>query len=154
MISCFESFSTEVTYEIFDYLSSYDVFHSFIHLNHRFNDMIQFYPLRIDFRRISRMKFDFICHYLHSKQVISLIFSDQNIPEQVLLFHRYFPQFQREFVHLHSIKFIETEDILTDLPESVTALTFQNCDSFANKSIIHVITQQAKYLTYRVGQKF
>ncbi|CAF4359887.1 unnamed protein product, partial [Rotaria sordida] len=35
MNSRFELFSTEILYEIFDYLSTYDIFHAFINLNYR-----------------------------------------------------------------------------------------------------------------------
>ena len=52
------------------------------------------------------------------------------IPEQVILFHRYFLQLKQEFLYLRSIKFVRTEDILSDLPYSVSALTFEQCDSY------------------------
>ena len=35
--------------------------------------------------------------------------------------------------------FIKTENILCDLPCSVSALTFDQCDFYTNKSIIHTI---------------
>ena len=148
MDSRFESFSSEVIYEIFDYLSPYDIFLAFTNLNHRLNNIIGLYPLQIDFRNISRSKFDFVCHHLRPEQVISLILSDQAIPEQVLLFHRYFPYFQQQFTYLRCIKFIKTEDILSDLPCSVSALTFQDCESYLYKLIIETIVRQAKHLTY------
>ncbi|CAF1517953.1 unnamed protein product, partial [Rotaria sordida] len=37
MISSLESFSTELLFDIFEYLSPYDLFRSFINLNDRFN---------------------------------------------------------------------------------------------------------------------
>ncbi len=94
MNSRLESFSAEVFYEILDCSSPYDIFHGFIDLNHRLNDIIVSYPLQLDFRNISRSKFDFICYYLRPEQVISLIFSDENMAEQVIVFHRYFPHYK------------------------------------------------------------
>ncbi|CAF4959069.1 unnamed protein product [Rotaria sp. Silwood1] len=77
----FELFSTEILYEIFDYLSSYDIFHAFINLNHRLNNIINVYPLKVDLRNISRLKFDYICYYLRPEQIISLIFSDDDMSD-------------------------------------------------------------------------
>ncbi|CAF4290946.1 unnamed protein product, partial [Rotaria sp. Silwood2] len=147
MSSRFESFSIEILYEIFDYLSSYDIFHAFINLNHRLNNIINSYPLKVDLRKISRLKFDYICYYLQPEQVISLIFSDDDMGDQVIVFYRYFPHFKYQFIHLRSIKFIRTDDILSDLPYSVSALTFQGC-IYVSQLIINTIIKQAKSLTY------
>jgi hypothetical protein len=109
MISRLESFSSEIFYEIFDCLSIYDIFHGFVDLNYRLNNLIGLYPLEIDFRKICRSKFDLICHQLQFKQVISLIFSEEDIPEQVFIFHQYFPNVKEEFISLRRIKYVKTE---------------------------------------------
>jgi len=54
----------EVLYEIFDFLSPYDIFCGFINLNDRLTNIIGLYPLQADFSKISRSKFDFICYHL------------------------------------------------------------------------------------------
>ncbi len=47
MISRLESFSSE----IFDCLSIYDIFHGFLGVNYRLNNLIGLYPLEIDFEK-------------------------------------------------------------------------------------------------------
>ena len=148
MISRLEGFSNEIFYEIFDCLSTYDIFHGFIGLNSQLNNLVGLYPLEIDFRKIGRPKFDFICNKLQPKQVISLIFSEKDIPDQVLIFHQYFPQFKDQFIHLHYIKYIKSDYILPDLPNSVSSLTFEDCDHYNDKQIIDNLIKQAQYLTY------
>ncbi|CAF4219873.1 unnamed protein product, partial [Rotaria sordida] len=136
-----------ILYETFDYLSTYDIFHAFINLNYRLNYIINIYPLKVDLQNISRLKFDYICYYLRPEQVISLIFSDDNMGDQVIVFQRYFPYFKYQFINLRCIKFIRTDDILLDLPYSVSALTFQDC-MYVSQRIVETIVKQAKSLTY------
>ena len=149
MPSRFQSLSTEIFYEIFDYLPTYDLFHAFINVNDYFNSIVGSYPLRVDFRDLSRSKFDSVCSHLRPEQVVSLIFSETYLAEQVMIFEQYFPHFQSEFIHLRHVTFLETEDILLHLPSSVTALTFQFRDCFSrNQCIIDTIVKQASSLTY------
>ncbi|CAF4313257.1 unnamed protein product, partial [Rotaria sordida] len=54
---------------------------------------------------------------------------------------------QYQFINLRCIKFIRTDDILFDLPYSVSALTFQGC-MYVSQRIVETIVQQAKFLTY------
>jgi hypothetical protein len=128
MISQFESFSSEVFYEIFDCLSPYDILHAFIDLNHHFNDIIGSYSLKLDFRNISRSKFDFICHHLRPKQVISLIFSDEKLPNQVIIFHRYFLHFKYQFIHLRHIKYVNNKLIIDTIVKQAQSLTYLKVD--------------------------
>jgi hypothetical protein len=83
MVSSLESFSVELLFEIFEYLSPYDLFRSFINLNDRFNTILYSYPLHLNCQSISRLEFDYICSHIQPKQVISLILSDETIPHQV-----------------------------------------------------------------------
>jgi hypothetical protein len=106
MNSQFESLSNELFYELFDYIPSHEILYCFIDLNNRLNKIINSYSLNIDFRRISRTKFDFVCDHLRPKQVISLIFSEENIPNQVELFHQNFPYIPQEFIRLRKVVFI------------------------------------------------
>ncbi|CAM4964783.1 unnamed protein product [Rotaria socialis] len=146
--SSFESLCSTILYEIFDYLSTYNIFHAFINLNHRLKRSIHSYRLHIDFRKMSRLKFDLICSCLRPEQVISLIFSDEDMAGQVAVFQRHFPYFKYQFTHLRSIKFLKTENILCHLPDSVTCLTFHECFYVDSKLIINVIVGQAKSLTH------
>ncbi len=124
------------------------MFIGFLDLNSRLNNLIGLYPLEIGFRKISRSKFDFICDQPQPKQVISIIFSEEDIPEQVLLFDRYFSKFKDEFLHLRRLKYIKSEYILSDLPKSVSSLTFEDCDRYIYNLIIDNVMKQAQYLTY------
>ncbi|CAF3824580.1 unnamed protein product [Rotaria sp. Silwood1] len=121
----FELFSTEILYEIFDYLSSYDIFHAFINLNHRLNNIINVYPLKVDLRNISRLKFDYICYYLRPEQIISLIFSDDDMNYNSVLNFDYLSHcltnltltclinktFSFEFIQHYLIKLVNLESL-------------------------------------------
>ncbi|CAF4205286.1 unnamed protein product [Rotaria sordida] len=67
--------------------------------------------------------------------------------DQVIVFQRYFLYFKYQFINLRCIKFIRTDDILFDLPYSVSALTFQGC-MYVSQRIVETIVKQAKSLTY------
>ncbi|CAF1384106.1 unnamed protein product [Rotaria sordida] len=67
--------------------------------------------------------------------------------DQVIVFQRYFPYFKYQFINLRCIKFIRTDDILLDLPYSVSALTFQGC-MYVSQRIVETIVKQAKSLIY------
>jgi hypothetical protein len=56
MISVFEVLPTEIVFEIFDYLTVFDIFYALINLKKRINAIIGLYPLQLDFQRISRSK--------------------------------------------------------------------------------------------------
>ncbi|CAF1340054.1 unnamed protein product [Rotaria sordida] len=128
MNSHFEIFSPEILYEIFDYLPISDIFHAFISLNHHLNNIINLHSLKVDFRKLSRLKFDFVYHYLQPEQVILFIFSNENMAEQVLIFHRYFPHYKYQFINLRT-------------------LTFEGC-IYVGKELIDTILRQTNSLTY------
>ncbi|CAF4193494.1 unnamed protein product, partial [Rotaria sordida] len=150
LISSIESFSNEILFEIFEYLSPYELFQSFINLNYRINNIVHSYPLHLDFSLISRLEFDYICLNLQPKQVISLILSDEIIPRQIKLFKEYFPLFQYEFIHLQSIILIEIFYDKIILPESVKYLEIRKYDAYKNVdyNFKPLIKQQAKFLTH------
>ncbi|CAF1087782.1 unnamed protein product [Rotaria sordida] len=150
MISSLESFSTELLFDIFEYLSPYDLFRSFINLNDRFNTIVYSYPLHLNFRSISRLEFDYICCYLQPKQVISITFSDETIPHQLEIFKKYFPFFKCQFIHLQSVTFIEIFSDTIDLPESVKCLELRKYDIYKNFhfDFDELLAQQANVLTH------
>src|ERR1700722_1254168 len=126
MNSSIESLSTELWFEFFEYLSPFDLFRAFIGLNHRLNVIISSYPLRLNFQSISRSKFDFICCRLQPEQVISLVLSEENLPEQVKLFMNHFPYFKDQFTSLQSVTLIGTCTTLIDLPITVSSLSIKD----------------------------
>ncbi|CAF1153053.1 unnamed protein product [Rotaria sordida] len=152
MNSSFESLSIELLFELFDYLSPFDLFRIFINLNNRLNAIVYSYPLRLDFRSICRSKFDFICRHLQPKQVISLILCDEYIPDRVKLFLNHFPHFKEQFLQLQSITLIEAETItFIDLPASVSSLSiriYDVDDYYYENYISKILSQQAKVLTH------
>jgi hypothetical protein len=48
-----ESFSTELLFELFEYLSPFELFQTFMNLNCRLDNIVRSYPLRLDFRSFS-----------------------------------------------------------------------------------------------------
>ncbi|CAF4423987.1 unnamed protein product [Rotaria sp. Silwood2] len=150
MISCLESFSTELLFDIFEYLSPYDLFRSFINLTDRFNTIVYSYPLHLNFRSISQLEFNYICCHLQPKQVISIIFSDETILHQVEIFEEYFPLFKHQFIHLQFVTFIEIFSYTIDLPESVKCLELRKYDIYKNIpfDFDKLLIQQAKVLTH------
>ncbi|CAF1032189.1 unnamed protein product [Rotaria sp. Silwood1] len=151
MNSSFESLSTELLFEFFDYLSPFDLFRIFINLNNRLNAIVHSYPFRLDFRPISRSKFDFICRHLQPKQVISLILCDEYVPDRVKLFLDHFSNFKEQFVRLQSVTLTEAETItFIDLPVSVSSLSIRSYDAndYNENCINEILSRQAKVLTY------
>lgn len=150
MKSTFEYLPVEIFYEVFDFLSVYDILRSFTKLTKRIDDIVGSYPLELDFKEISRTKFDFICRRIQPKQVITINLSDEFMPDQVKLFHQYFPDFDDRFIGLKTIKFINVSMILPNLPQNVSSLSIKtylkanNTDNFIRK----ILNQQSQYLTY------
>jgi hypothetical protein len=150
MILFLQVLPTEILYEIFDYLTPFDILYSFIHLNKRINGIVKKYPLQLDFQYISRSKFDFICRYIQPEQVISIYLSDDQMPNQVELFNKYFPNFYHQFIRLRRIKFIDTSTILSYLPKYLSSLSIKTYSKTNNTDqlIMQILTRQTQYLTY------
>ncbi len=149
MKSFLEVLPTEIWFEIFDYLTTFDIFHGFIQLNQRINDVVSLYPLKLDFQRITRSQFDLICRFLQPKQVLSLFLSDELMPNQVQLFHQYFPHFHNEFLYLKTLKYLDTSTILPNLPSSLSSLSiktyFKRIET--DPLIIKILNHQSQSLT-------
>ncbi|UJR14503.1 hypothetical protein I4U23_001499 [Adineta vaga] len=141
---------TEIFFEIFDYLTVYDIFYAWINLNLRINDIVRLYPIKLDFQRISRSKFDFICQFIQPTQVISLCLSEEMMPNQVELFRKMFPNFSQQFLSLKQIQYINTSTILSHLPICLSSLSIKTYlkTSNTNQLINQILHQQAQYLTY------
>lgn len=150
MKTVLEILPTEIIFEIFDYLNVFDIFYGFINLNKRLNDILNLYPIKLDFQCISRLKFDFICRYIHPKQVISLYLSDELLPNQIELFSQYFPNFNSQFIHLKKLQFVNTSTVLANLPISLTSLSIKTYLKTNNTDylITQILNQQSQYLKY------
>ena len=121
-----EFLSTELLFEVFEYLFPFDLFRSFSHLKGRFDGIVRSYPLRLNCRSLSRSNFDFICRHIQPSQVIALSLSDETMPDQVHLFLEHFPNFHREFSSLRSMALIESETTRIHLPISVSSISIRN----------------------------
>ncbi|CAF3298952.1 unnamed protein product [Rotaria sp. Silwood2] len=132
MNSSFESLSTQLLFEFFDYLSPFDLFRIFINFNSHVSVIVHSYPFRLDFRPICRSKFDSIYRYLQPKQVISLNLCDERVPDR-------------------SVALIEAETItFIDLPLSVSLLSIRSYDvnDYYPNYINEILSRQAKVLTH------
>ena len=150
MISSLESFSTELLFEVFEYLSPNDLFRSFLSLNNRLNDILYSYPLRLDGQSMSRLEFDYVCSHLQPKQVISLRLSDSTVPNQVEIFKEYFPFFKDQFLRLRSVALFQLYDHPIDLPSSVQFLEIRKYDIYQNFGFdfTPLLERQSKVLTH------
>ena len=150
MKSRFDSLSTELIYEIFDYLTPSDIFLGFIGLNKSFNRIVRSYPIALDFQQISRSKFDFICQNLRPEQVHGLRLSEEFMPDQIKLLNSYFPRFDKEFLHLKTMEFSFIEGLDMNLPSSVSLLTVKkNFPTRKSKIFCEILVRrQAQFLTY------
>jgi len=82
----FADLPNEILTECFKYLDIFEIFHSFNKLNFRFQALICYYPLAVDFHDDSQSQFDNVCEIIRSnrmlqKQLRSLRLSNENFPE-------------------------------------------------------------------------
>ena len=82
----FADLPNEILTECFKYLDIFEIFHSFNKLNFRFQALICYYPLAVDFHDDSQSQFDNFCEIIRSnrmlqKQLRSLRLSNENFPE-------------------------------------------------------------------------
>ncbi|CAM4835886.1 unnamed protein product [Rotaria magnacalcarata] len=145
-----ESFSTEVFFEIFEYLSSVDLFRGFFGLNGCLQRILNMYPLRLNLQQICRSDLDFLCHHIQPKQIISILLSEETMPDQVNIFLKYFPNFEHQFICLQSVNFIKTENCISKLPQCVSSLSFEKClgQLWLENKIGDILIHQAKVLTH------
>lgn len=60
----FELLPNEILQEVFEFLSIFDVFHSFDKLNNRFNQLIQSIPMQLNLKYLQKSQFDRIFNLL------------------------------------------------------------------------------------------
>jgi hypothetical protein len=71
------------------------------------------------------------------------------MPHQVQLFHQYFPHFHQEFLHLKTLKYLDTSTILPHLPPCLSSLSIKTYlkSIETDPLIIQILNHQSKYLT-------
>jgi len=111
-------FPNELLYELFEYLTTYNILYAFKGLNKRIDKVLGRYAkYDLNFKSWPKSKFDFICQSIRPEQVRSLILSDGNDTcRQIHLFLGLF--YIRQFINLKSLTLIEITE--QDLNKVVT----------------------------------
>ncbi|CAF0997817.1 unnamed protein product [Adineta steineri] len=106
----FEFLPNEIFIECFQYLNALDVFNSFDRLNYRFYTLIRTIPLRLNFEKFNKSKFNQFCQIILSNpelkhKIISLKLSNEYTRGQIEQFLSLFPL--NEFINLRSLSLID-----------------------------------------------
>ncbi|CAF1019097.1 unnamed protein product [Adineta steineri] len=155
----FEELPNEIVYEIFDYLSAVDLLLCFFNLNSHFNKLLyqQLNKSHFDFRRISKVNFDYICEkYISSlvDQITSIHLSnDDNTPSQIKLFLAHDNFKLRQFTNLKSISlsYVRSKQLLDQIMiecSYLPCLTYFSLDS----DIIEMDESGAEYFIYCISE--
>ena len=76
IISKFESLPNEILIEYLKYFNAFEIFYSFNHLNHRFNNLICNVPLHLHFHEIEKATYDLLFEtFVANPQLINQIYS-------------------------------------------------------------------------------
>ncbi len=100
-------FPNELFYEVFEYLTAYDILHAFKGLNRQIDTLLRTYAkYDLNFKSWSKSKFDFVCQSIEPEQVRSLVLS--NADDTCRQIHVFFGLFYiRKCVHLESLTLID-----------------------------------------------
>ena len=91
MVMKFEFLPNEIFIECFQYLNTYDIFHSFDQLNYRFNQLIRSICLHVNFRHVQKSTFEefytkMLCDQDIKNQIYSLHLSNKDTHYPIQLF--------------------------------------------------------------------
>ncbi|CAF1347693.1 unnamed protein product [Adineta steineri] len=109
----FEELPNEILIECFQYLNAPDVFDSFDRLNYRFYTLIRTIPLRLNFEKFKKSKFNQFCQIILSNpelkhKIISLKLSNEDTRGQIEQFLSLFSL--NEFINLRSLLLIDLKE--------------------------------------------
>ncbi|CAF3378673.1 unnamed protein product [Rotaria socialis] len=106
----FDLFPNELLYEVFQYLTTYEILYGFQGLNKRIDKLLRTCAkYNLNFKSWPKSKFDFVCQSINPEQVRSLILSDaDDTCQQIHLFFRLVPV--QRLVNLESLILIETNE--------------------------------------------
>ena len=97
----------EILHDVFDYLTSFDLFRSFGSIEEYLSNVIRsYFRLNLNFQSIKKSHFDEICQFIHLEQIQSLIFADDG--QMNLCFSRFHLD---EFIYLPSVTLREISDM-------------------------------------------
>ena len=92
----------EIIFDIFTYLSTIEILHSFYSFSRYLRQCIRSYQqYKINFTSISKNEFDRICKVIRPDQMMALTLSDdEETPGQMAIFFTRFPTFEQTFTRL------------------------------------------------------
>ncbi|CAF3119456.1 unnamed protein product [Rotaria sp. Silwood2] len=92
----------EIIFDIFTYLTTIEILHSFYSFSRYLRQCIRSYQqYKINFTSISKNEFDRICNVIRPDQMMALALSDdEETPGQVTSFFARFPRFEQTFTRL------------------------------------------------------
>jgi len=147
----FESLSSEIFFEIFDFLDDIHILHAFYNLNYHFNDLLLAYfrsSPQFNLHSITKSDFDIACKYLIplvADNIYSLRLSnDDNTPQQIDLFLSYDLTLYK-FTHLQSLSLnnMHSEQIINRMmiewqyPIHLTHLNITHCQVLNDWNIVY-----------------
>ncbi|CAF4182060.1 unnamed protein product [Adineta steineri] len=122
----FEELPNEILIECFQYLNAPDVFYSFDQLNYHFYTLIRTIPLRLNFEKFKKCKFNQFCQVILSNlvlkhKIISLKLSNEGTRRQIEEFLSLFSL--NEFNNLRSLSLIDLkEEVVEQLKPMLASL--------------------------------
>lgn len=146
-----ESLSSEIFFEIFDFLDHTHILHAFHNLNNRFNHLILNYfhvSPQLNLQSITKTDFDITCQYyipLLTDKIQSLCLSnDDNTPQQIDLFlsydlslHKFTYLKSLSLYNMHSEQIINRMMIEWKYPIHLTHLNIINCQILSDWNIFY-----------------
>ena len=106
----FNLFPNDLLYEVFDYLTTYEILYAFNGLNARLNTVLKnYHQYDLRLQSVPKSTFDFICRAIRPEQVRSLLLSDSD--DTCRQVHTFFELFYiKQFMNLESITLIDAEE--------------------------------------------
>ncbi|CAF3947370.1 unnamed protein product [Adineta steineri] len=154
----FHLLPNELFYEVFEYLTTYEILYAFKGLDKRIDVFLSKYKkYDLNFISCPKWKFDFVCQSISSEQFRSLILSDDT-PRQIHLFFNLF--YIRQFVNLESLTLIEITEQdsnkllpkLSHLP-NLSYLSIQSRDRTIIPSIQSPLVKLPHHLISKISLK-
>lgn len=106
-----ELLPVEILHMVFDYLSTYHIFHGFLNITPYFEGVVGSYKnYQLNFRSIMKNQFDTVCHHIKPDGVVSLILSEGiDTPYQSDLFLSLF-ELEQFYSTLRSLSLIDLNE--------------------------------------------
>lgn len=145
----FESLSSEIFEDCFQYFPAWHLIYSFSQLQHRLDQILQTIPLHLDLQYIPKLAYDALCQSMllnpaMQKQVLSLRLSNENTPGIISDFLSKFSFDQ--FCQLRSLTLVYLRE--NDIPQvksilrkssQITSLHFIHCDDHIVKEFESIL---------------